>query len=110
MTMEHQVDNGENREGKDHQNQSLIEFLERADKLDGPVGELIRAITRRIESSPSWSLWNALLLFLFLLALYAGLVFLVYSGRIDSSALTLALGILIGLLTGYVKYIFPTRD
>jgi hypothetical protein len=92
------------------QQQSLIEILERADKLGGPVGEIIRAFARWIEGSRTWNWKNALLVFAFLTILYIGLVVLVWNGKIDSNTLAVAIGILIGVVVNFLKSIFPTRD
>jgi len=92
------------------QQQSLIELLERADKLDGPVGQIIRAIARLISGSRAWNFWNALLVFLFLTVIYGGLVLLVWNGKMDNNTLALAIGILIGVVTNFLKSIFPIRE
>jgi hypothetical protein len=90
--------------------ESLIEIAERADKLQGPVGEILRALAQWIAGSRTWNWRNALLIFGFLIVIYVGLIVLVWNGKVDSNTLAVSIGVLIGVAMNFLKSIFPSRE
>jgi hypothetical protein len=87
----------------------LVDLIEKADRLEGPVGELIKAFAARLQLGPRWTWRNSLLLYGFITLIIIILSVLTALGKIASDVLMFGIGLLIGLLANYVRGLFPSK-
>ena len=92
------------------QQNPFTEFLERTDRLKGPVADLLKALAKRVEGAPRHTLAHTLALVVFILFLLVGAGALVWFDKVGSDVLTLLVGFLMGLLSNYMRAIFPPKD
>jgi len=85
----------------------VIAFLE---KYEEPVGKIIEAIAKRMETAPRYTLYSMLVFF----AILGFIVFLIYSLTMAGYLTSEGFSFLIGSIVGYVfalfdRYIGPRR-
>ncbi len=107
---QHSGQNESEQPNQEHQQETLIDFLTKLDRLDGPVGAILRVWAKRLEGGPQHSFKHGLLICTLILIILLGLVFLVWFNKIDSNALMLLVGLVLGILSNYIRYIFPVGE